>query len=184
MTLHANLERKGCDKRQILSIIFHPQSGDMFYPRSRRSLSISRYPMEPIDYSYRWRSSSVEPRHTTHVSHSSYPITMIGSRYHHYTPSSYYQPRSYGYSSYYPYHSSSYYDYPSYSSYSYKYAPTSRYSYYTPHVRGLVSPWYDNTLPTSHLRATDTAWVHVCSVFILLPWLSFFTLFTDTLSHF
>lgn len=150
-------------------MIHFEQSTSMYYPRAR---SVSRYSVEPFFDGPRYRTLSVEPRYSTTTSTiGTHPVTMIGSRYKHYAPSStyynsYHYPRSHVYGS-------SLYDddYPKYrSGYAsdYRYLPyvNSRYTnYYTPYVRSLGNTWYDNTLPTSHLHATKTSWVH--SIFLI-----------------
>ncbi|VDM22433.1 unnamed protein product [Hydatigera taeniaeformis] len=146
------------------------QSSPAYFVRPRRSISISRITTRPSDYYYmegpRVRASSAEPRYTTYTS-GVRPVTVVGSRYHHYTPYYYhrYYPRYYAYDTYYPSIATYYGDYPFYTPSAYKYWPytsSAHYSHYLPSTTYYTrsnSSAYDYTLPTSGLRASVPSWV-------------------------
>ncbi|VDD79244.1 unnamed protein product [Mesocestoides corti] len=144
---------------------FEEASSSTYYSRPRHSISISRFSTSPSDIyidGARLRLTSAEPRYTTYQS-SLHPVTIIGSRYHRYTPSYYrYYPRYYTYGSSYPY--TSYYDYPTYSTYSYRYWPYTsgaHYSHYMPSTTYYTTnsrTLHDYSLPTSGLKASVPSW--------------------------
>lgn len=158
---------------------WHSQSGPTYLMRPRRSISISRIATRPSDYQYlegpRVRATSAEPRYTTYTS-GMRPVTVVGSRYHHYTPYYYhrYYPRYYTYETYYPSTATYYSDYPFYTTSAYKYWPytsSAHYSHYLPSTTYYTrsnSSVYDYTLPTSGLRASVPSWVHALVFFLLM----------------
>ncbi|KAL5971143.1 hypothetical protein TSMEX_001149 [Taenia solium] len=148
---------------------FDEATGPTYLMRPRRSISISRIATRPSDYYYvegpRVRATSAEPRYTTYTS-GVRPVTVVGSRYHHYTPYYYhrYYPRYHTYDTYYPSTATYYSDYPFYTTPAYKYWPYTsgaHYSHYLPSTTYYTrnnSSVYDYTLPTSGLRASVPSW--------------------------